>query len=339
MDFTKILLRKELRDLLYPDIEDYFKVSRKESNTIEFKSYTSSGEIDSQYNAIYKTICGFLNSDGGLLIWGAPSGQKMPGKKEKEFFGELKPIDKSIEKDALINKICSNISPLPQGFRVEILEKEERQLCIIEVDKNRNGPFQTNDIYYMRLDGQTKPAPHYYIEALFRQITYPELGGYIKFSTLKINNSVYYLSFQVIILNHSPLQNEEKISWRLLVDPGSFIKQSNKHVDIDPVNNQMYSDNFPQVLHLGEAPYTDVILTINPYELNSNNNQVHIILLYGGRFSPMKMSQYKVDLKNPYPADINEIIIFKEENNLLSDFGKNDGTEKEKVERILGRMK
>ena len=338
MDFSKIIFNKELRELQYSDIETYFQSSRKESNILEFKSFAPVIEIDSQLTNIYKISCGFLNSDGGLVVWGSPEGKRIQGKNEKEFLGDLKPTAKILEKDLLINKICGNINPLPQGIRVEIIEKSGKYLCIIEVDKNRNGPFQTSNVYYMRLDGQTKPAPHYYIEALFRQITYPELGGYIRFNKLWHKNNKYFLSLQIFILNHSPLQNDEKISWRLLIDHGDFDVSKNNNLQINREEKQLICNNFPEIIHYGDGPYTDVILSFDPYDLLNTSNKVLLFLLFGGRYSPMRESHYTINLSNLYPENINEIVLTKDENILAYEFGKDKGTELEKVNRILGRI-
>lgn len=39
MNYSKAYFGKELHDLAYSDIEDYFKKQRKESDKIEFKAY------------------------------------------------------------------------------------------------------------------------------------------------------------------------------------------------------------------------------------------------------------------------------------------------------------
>lgn len=48
------------------DIKDFFSTRQEESSTLEFKS----GEVD--VTDIFKEITAFLNTEGGLLIIGAP---------------------------------------------------------------------------------------------------------------------------------------------------------------------------------------------------------------------------------------------------------------------------
>ena len=88
MDFSNIYFGKSLRELIYTDIEDYFRQPREETTTIEFKSYNKQhGTVESSLEGIVKGICAFLNSEGGLLIWGAPNGEMQKGRKEKVFRG------------------------------------------------------------------------------------------------------------------------------------------------------------------------------------------------------------------------------------------------------------
>ncbi|WP_234387213.1 hypothetical protein, partial [Aquimarina sp. Aq78] len=84
-------------------------------------------------------------------------------------------------------------------------------------------PHQFKSIYYARLDGQTKPAPHYLIDALFKKISYPNIEGFInldRFGTL--NNENVFLDISIIIINFSELQNEQNISYRLTCGQAVF---------------------------------------------------------------------------------------------------------------------
>jgi len=67
LDYAKQLLGKSLRDLSYDDIADYFSSAREESDSIEFKSWSAE---NSKWDPIYTGVTAFLNSTGGILIWG-----------------------------------------------------------------------------------------------------------------------------------------------------------------------------------------------------------------------------------------------------------------------------
>ncbi len=103
MAYAKLYFNKELNELSYDDIENFFVIEKDESDKIEFKSYQTPEEKNhtEKENGVIRAICGLLNSEGGLVIWGAPIGQTVPGKKEKIFKGILSPTDQLLEKIVL----------------------------------------------------------------------------------------------------------------------------------------------------------------------------------------------------------------------------------------------
>src|ERR1035437_10646203 len=96
MTYSKLYFGKELIDLTYDDIEDFFVEEKDETNKIEYKSYHNPDERNhtEKENGVIRAICGLINSEGGLVIWGAPIGQNVADKKEKIFQGQLSPVDK-----------------------------------------------------------------------------------------------------------------------------------------------------------------------------------------------------------------------------------------------------
>lgn len=281
MNYSNRILGKDIEDLIFQDIATYFYNIQQESNVAEYKSYNPKGEIDNKLTGIYKSVCALLNSEGGIVIWGAPEGKRVEGRKEKEFIGDLTPINRIIEKDYLINKISNNIIPLPNSIKANIIEHEDSCIVVLEIEKSAYAPHQTNDIYYMRLDGQSVPAPHNYIEALFKQIKYPELGGYISFVKIQNNGSQYYLSMQVIIMNHSPIINEENIFFSLTSSIGSVRGSGNASIENNGLT--LHHKNFINLLHYGLVNSYDVAVLYNHDELLQNNFESSLILMFGGK--------------------------------------------------------
>src|SRR5437867_2114066 len=113
MDFCSIFFGKPLNDLSYQDIEDYFIHEQIETNQIEYKSINEVGDLNPKIKALAENITAFLNSEGGIIIWGAPIGKEKAGQKEKVFQGDLTPISELFEKDRFVNKVSSLIIPLP----------------------------------------------------------------------------------------------------------------------------------------------------------------------------------------------------------------------------------
>ena len=103
MNYAESYFGKSLDSLAYQDIEDFFKEAKEESTRIEFKSYAAGrGKFKDKLLGVIEGLCALLNSEGGILIWGAPEGQKIDGKKEEIFQGTLSPVDELKEKDGLI---------------------------------------------------------------------------------------------------------------------------------------------------------------------------------------------------------------------------------------------
>ncbi|MBL0145403.1 MAG: putative DNA binding domain-containing protein [Chitinophagaceae bacterium] len=83
MDYCTSHFGKRLNDLTIQDIESYFQQERIETDQLEFKSISQHGNLNDKILGIQRSICAFLNSSGGLLIWGAPEGKKYMKKKKR----------------------------------------------------------------------------------------------------------------------------------------------------------------------------------------------------------------------------------------------------------------
>jgi hypothetical protein len=335
---SESIFGKSVGDLTYNDLVTFFATDHGESNTIEFKAYSPTfGNFNQNIKGIIRAICGLLNSDGGVVIWGAPLGVEDPGTKEKKFVGALAPVPDYKEKDWMINKISDSITPLPTGIQIAVLQNSSTEnVYVIEVPPSPYKPHQFDNTYFVRLDGQTKPAPHYFIEALFRRISYPNIEGYVKFEKAGLiqNPSLYYLTISVYLFNFSQLQNEENITARLTTYPGKFQSQQKS---AEPHNHvhRIESLHFGLVNH-----YTEVII-LDPHEINNNGNQVFLSLSFAGKFSPAKSSEYTIDFKNidlSNPLNTANMLVKAEENILFADKQKELGTSREKsVLTAIGR--
>ena len=180
---------KGIYDLQEGDLSLFFKTEQFESIILKFKSYkvhsNANANVDRTLFQIAESLCAFLNSDGGLVVWGAPEGQRIDGRKEKLFKGNLTRIDIILEKDTLIRKLSSIISPLPPEIKIKHIPISSEGVCIIfESPRSAFAPHQIGGKYFIRLDGSNIPAPQYYIEALFKRIAIPKLVGYISFGAL-----------------------------------------------------------------------------------------------------------------------------------------------------------
>jgi hypothetical protein len=324
MDFSTSYFGKPLTKLVYDDIVDYFKDERKENEAIEFKSFAVQATFDTGLQGVIRGLAAFLNSSGGILIWGAPKGTKVAAKAEDVFVGDLCPVKELVEKDRLINKISSAITPLPVGIGVQILESGNNYIYVFEIQQGIYRPHQYDGRYYVRLDGQTKPAPHYLVDALVKQISYPNICGVIKFEkmTFDRNSSTYRLPFTLGMFNFSELQNEEAVSFRILCVGGYFTKGRQQQYTTQKTKynmngHQLIYEDFAPVLSYGTPHIFNDVLLINDETLKETKGFLEIALSFGGRKSPAKSTTYKLNFNNNVKLDYPEQLLVESEENVL----------------------
>lgn len=276
---------------------------------------------------------------------GAPVGESRPERQEKVFVGDLSPVNELKEKDWLINRISDTITPLPVGIKLTILESNNLYVYVFEVQKSEYSPHQFKNTYYARLDGQTKPAPHYLIDALFKRIKYPNIELYVKFDKVFFQNECYYLDVTFLIFNFSELINEENVSFRATCYQGVF---TNSRI---PEYQNMYTLNGCQlihkglidVLHFGAPNMHNERIELKLHDLSLKHNyKVELLIGFGGKKSPLKFTNYVLDFskfdfkKLEVP---NYLIVEKEENILSTEKQMKHNNTKEKILRdILKRQ-
>lgn len=343
MNYAKLYFGKELKELTYLDIENFFVEEKDESDKIEFKSYHNPDEKNhtEKENGVIRAICGLLNSEGGLVIWGAPVGQLVVGKKEKIFMGALSPSNKRVEKDSFISRVTDLITPSPKGIKFQLLENAGQYVYIIEVEQSFYSPHQFRNVYYMRIDGQTKPAPHHFIEALFRKVTFPKLEGYIKIDSIQTDGNRYIMEISNMIFNKSRLQNEDEIYYRVIVTVGKFA-QYGVYTGTDRSytmeGHELRNYNAKSTLYYNEPLTNSEFVIFNPFDLTKHNNECRIIFYFGGKKSPLMFSEYKLKIDNIYTDDTNTLFTSIEENVYSYESSdKIETTDAEKMKIILGR--
>lgn len=325
MDFSIIFFGKKLNELSYKDMQDFFSEEKIENDQIEFKSINSKGNIEDKIDALIENVCAFLNSEGGIIIWGAPEGTKKQGQEER-YSGALTPHTQLIEKDKFINKISSRIIPLPYGINIKPLESDEKFIYVLEVQKSDYSPHQTNNKYFMRLDGQTRHAPHHFIEALFKKIKFPNIEAYVGIDWIKVRPNInvhgrrgkfYELSLSFFVFNWSHYQNEELVYLKIDIFDAIFSEYSNNGLNLQYVDSNCYEDfNLKQILSHGDpALHVDNIF-IHEDDLIRNGLKSDILITFGGKYSPVKYCFYSLDLNNIDESDYNKSLIVVYSNSL-----------------------
>lgn len=350
--YTESFLGKPIESITVDDVKEYFSVDREEYLTLEFKSfYDRNTDYRYKEDTVLKTICGFLNSQGGLLIWGAPVGEKreVDGKKIKVFTGDLSPVDRFLQKDDLISKISNRITPLSYGIKVNVLQVEQgKYIYLFEVPESISKPHQFDDRYFIRLDGQTKVAPHYVVEALFKQIKTPDLQGFIRVTEIeRVAFDQIIFTLNVFIINTSKVINALGSYFLIQTETGKLYDSQNDAL----VNNKFrakqltHIDSFP-VLSYGLHSTITLYFVLKQSEFidsNTYNEPIILSLTFGAKNSPAKVSSYNfrisdwnIELKNKFTSieHLSQILHIKKQENMLAT-EEWDGEEDKWLETVL----
>lgn len=173
-NYISQFFNKDFADINIDDLKAFFSNKQEENSKIEFKS----GEVE--IHDIFKEIAAFLNTEGGLLIIGAPIEHKEQfGKKIIKYcIGDLT-YSRFLSKDWLHQKIYSNITPSPIGIVIKEISAESGNIFIIDVPQSSSPPHQSNadGRYYIRIDSEARPAPHGLVQALFDRRKKPLLAA------------------------------------------------------------------------------------------------------------------------------------------------------------------
>ena len=305
----------DLNDLTEENITDYFTDQRLENDTLEFKSFPINTSFDPLMLKIIRTICGFLNGSGGILILGAPV-KTVVGNIDY-FQGALTPLPVQKSVDWYINKVCTGIVPMPINISVKIIQAGDNYIYVFEVQESKYKPHQTDHIYYIRLDGQTRPAPHYIVQALMRQITYPDLRASIRINpfTDYVGQTLSKMAFA--IFNFSQLQNDTDYNYTITITGGAkFLGWENEGMNTQIKYGlggaQLIHRPIPRTLHFG-IPYAVTYHIIIP----PNVGEIKIMIAFGARLSPSKSSLYTLNLNNINPLNPIENLVIEHENKLF----------------------
>lgn len=315
MKYSQIQFGIDLYNLVYNDIVQFFDTEKEENLNLEFKSYPVLGSAQEKENAVMKAICGLLNSEGGIVIWGAPT-EVRDAQGNTTAQGALTPFNTNLDRDRLINKISSLVIPLPIGIRVQQLnDANGDSIFIIEVEKSNQKPHQFKNNYYIRLDGQTKVAPHYLIEAMMKSIDFPMIRGHIKLKNINLIANNVVLSFVKVFFNTSQFNNEINFFYRIVAIPGVIRIGDNTY-------SGDYTNDSLKIMSHGRPIRSTFQLVIPSPVLIARGQEVDLVVGFGGEKSPSKMSRYKYRLNNMTIGDVSNdelpYLIEKNENELPS---------------------
>ncbi len=322
MGLAESIFQKKLNELTIDDLKEFFTEEKEETSFLEFKT----GELEIE--KIYRGVCAFLNTDGGILIIGAPREREVD--KKRTCIGELIPTKKIKSEASLGHLIAANISPTPGRLNIKHFKYKDGFVFIIEVFKSAHPPHQVSNEgkYYIRLDKEARPAPHGIIEALFKKISYPLIETYAKIDLIssvnnrRVNNisgNYIQINFSFIIINWSEFQNEVDLNVRIIISKGIFLN-STSFPNIGYKSGQEYSHKVSSLLAYGQPLQFTEQIFINKKEITLDDHNFRILISFFGKSSPSKSSSYLIDLNTFEQLDTMEALKVVHENILVSDF-------------------
>jgi hypothetical protein len=295
---TELIFKKNLQELTIDDLKSFFLSEQKESNVLEFKSIDSS-DIQNQDNAIIKTLSAFLNTEGGILIWGSPKGHKLPNG-EKVFTGDLTSSSQQIAEDRFMSRVASLITPTPSGINFRSIEDNQKFIYVIEVNKSNYPPHQFDSIYYMRFNATTIKAPHHYVEALMKQIKIPNLQGFLHSKLETIGMARFgVIPFALSLHNFSIYNPAFNVEYSLAVKNGDFFFEEENFHSLTQyiyhnyrIANRKVLDKFHYNVSIA-----DKFFLIIPEQLSKTQN-CELRLSFFSNECPIKISSYTYSISH-----------------------------------------
>ena len=129
---------------------------------------------------ISKDVSTFMNSDGGVLVYGVPeekdqTGIPIPRRGDGQEIGLVRD---EVSREQIEDLITGNISPKPEAdlFQISEINYDQRSVFVVQVQAGIGGVWQAKDKrYYKRFHFKAEPMEHYEIEVIRNRSKGPDL--------------------------------------------------------------------------------------------------------------------------------------------------------------------
>lgn len=294
--FISKIFRKSYSEILLSDVEEFFKVPQEETGVLEFKS----GEVSLE--DIFKEVAAFLNTEGGLIIIGAPKKQeeKINTTQIKEIYQGDLTYSKFRNKDWLYQKIASNIIPTSTAVMIkEFLIPDKGGVFLIDVPQSSSPPHQVESEgkYYIRMDRIAKPAPHGLVQALFNKRRLPKLVTEIELKNMEPKDR---LPFKIKISNNSN-QPADKVGFIISLFNAKTASRFFEPHYATEVLNFTYSNHHQGVLVRNTSIHVDL-------EVSHDNREFLIWISYWSKERDYDFDYYHFRPRASF-ENVNELLI------------------------------
>lgn len=160
MSFVKHIFDKEAFDQIgIADIKKLIENRVEEFLHLDYERIPA----EVQYDGLAKHISGFLNTAGGIVVFGVSERkQRIPDKITWT----------TIKKETLENNLYQKIDPWYEGIQINPVQnpnKDTQRIFVILVPRSKHPPHMANYTYHTRLNFQTRPIGHEQVSRIFRQ--------------------------------------------------------------------------------------------------------------------------------------------------------------------------
>jgi len=256
----KKLFEKEVDDINLEDIQEFVYNIVIEDEYLEYKTLNGSEKKfknSENRKTLFKEICAFLNTDGGLLIYGIDDLKEGQDK----FVGvELDPDRDLLSiKDMIKTDLKPGVSNLFYIRAIKIKDKQE-YILIIKINKGDNGPYESlsNSKFYKREGSSSVPMSQHDILAYERNKNY--------YSDVKVT-----FEGDLEEANCSPIFEREITIYKQKIENpfmGSYdlLGQLNKSIYSpsfnQPKTNHSFSSFRLKIKNIGKQPIEDYVLKL-----------------------------------------------------------------------------
>ncbi len=187
-------------------LDSYVQEKKQEDLHLDFKTVNSNITSENDKKNYAKSVSGFANSDGGIIIWGVDCRKNSDGADCAESIVPIKNIEAFLSKlNALSNEVCS---PSIDGLQHKIIFKSGTEGCAATfVPVSDSGPHMAKlgeQRYYKRSGSNFYKMEHYDLEDMFGRRQRPSLN--LKVHRGKDSQSSEY-TFKLINSGRAPTKH------------------------------------------------------------------------------------------------------------------------------------